>query len=45
MVAATLAGLSHNGRFAEIGKRDIWSAGRIAQGQALLFDMLAWHGR
>ena len=32
MVAASLAGLSLGGRFAEIGKRDIWSAARIAQG-------------
>ena len=31
MVAASLASLAHGGRFAEISKRDIWSAARIAQ--------------
>lgn len=31
MVAATLASLSRGGRFAEIGKRDIWSLQRMAQ--------------
>ena len=31
MVAATLACLSPGARFAEIGKRDIWTAARIAQ--------------
>ena len=36
MVAATLAGLKHSGRFAEIGKRDIWSPARIAQGKCIL---------
>ncbi len=31
MVAATLSTLSCSARFAEIGKRDIWSPARVAQ--------------
>lgn len=31
MVAASAALLGHRGRFVEIGKRDIWSHGRVAQ--------------
>ena len=31
MVAASLASLAAGGQFVEVGKRDIWSPGRIAQ--------------
>jgi len=31
MVAATLAGVAHGGKVAEISKRDIWSPARVAQ--------------
>ena len=31
MLAASLAVLRHGGAFVEVGKRDIWSAQRIAQ--------------
>ena len=30
MLASTMATLNINGKFAEIGKRDIWSAQRVA---------------
>ena len=33
MVAASLACLAPGGRLVEIGKRDIWSAARVAQGE------------
>ena len=35
MVAGSLAALDVGGRFAEISKRDIWSAARVAQGAAM----------
>ena len=35
MVAGSLAALNAGGRFVEISKRDIWSAGRVAQGEPL----------
>ena len=41
MVAASLASLSRHGRFAEIAKRDIWSAVRVAQGAQ---QRVAWGG-
>ena len=39
MVAGSLAALRRGGRFVEISKRDIWSAARVAQGEAAC---LAW---
>ena len=36
MVAASLAALTHGGRFVEISKRDIWSSGRMTQGKRRL---------
>ena len=41
MVAATLATLRRGGRFVEISKRDIWSAARVAQGEAVAWAVPA----
>lgn len=36
MVAASLACLRLGGRFVEIGKRDVWSTARMAQGNQVI---------
>lgn len=44
MVAAALACLLPGGNFVEIGKRDIWSAARVAQGSQAVHHLflLLW---